>query len=50
LSAGLANFTLLPELLSTAKNGDTSLQNVDYNAGKDHPSVTYIKAFAKVHA
>jgi hypothetical protein len=46
--AGLANFTLLPELLSTTKEGSTSFPNVAYNNGTDMPTVKRIKAFAQV--
>jgi hypothetical protein len=49
MPAGLANFTLLPELLSTTKEGSTSFPNVAYNNGTDLPTVKRIKAFAQVH-
>jgi hypothetical protein len=50
MPAGLANFTLLPELLSTSKLGDTTFPSVAYNPGDDLPTVSYVKDFAQVHA
>jgi hypothetical protein len=46
--AGLANFKLLPELLSASKTGNNSLPTVDYQNTTNLPTVNVINAFAKV--